>query len=269
MILHFSHIGLTDGRTFMVPFGKRSALEHRCRYAAEDARAAARARQQYSKGSGAVLRRVRPWRRRRCLQRDAPEAVALALVPRRQDPRPVGGDRDRELEVRGQRAVLGEDRPAVVAHAHRWRPAWSIGSTASTMPSSSSGPRPGVAVVGDLRLLVHVAADAVADERADDRQALPLDARLHRVRDVAQAVARPALLDGVEQRRLGDVQQLAGDRRDRARPGTCGPRRRPSRPGRRRRRSRSRRRARACTGPGMPWTTIELGEAQIEPGKPR
>ncbi len=22
-------------------------------------------------------------------------------------------------------------------------------------------------------------------------------------------------------------------------------------------------------GPGMPWTTIELGEAQIEPGKPR
>jgi len=23
MILHFSHIGLTDGRTFMIPFGSR------------------------------------------------------------------------------------------------------------------------------------------------------------------------------------------------------------------------------------------------------
>ncbi len=35
-------------------------------------------------------------------------------MPGRQDPRTGGGDRDRELEVGGQRAVLGEDRPVVV-----------------------------------------------------------------------------------------------------------------------------------------------------------
>jgi len=38
MILHFSHIGLTDGRTFMVPFGSREparpalAAAGGCRY---------------------------------------------------------------------------------------------------------------------------------------------------------------------------------------------------------------------------------------------
>ena len=73
---------------------------------------------------------------------------------------------------------------------------------------------PGGAVVRDLRLLVHVAADAVADERLDDREALGLDVLLDGVRDVAEPVADAALLDGGEQRALGHVQQLRRDRRD-------------------------------------------------------
>ena len=116
---------------------------------------------------------------------------------------------------------------------------------------------------------MHVAPDAVADERADDRHALALDARLDGVRDVAEAVPGPRLLDGVEQRLLGDLEQLLGDRADLA--------------------DRERARAvgdpaverhadvdrddvavaRARYGPGMPWTTIAFGEAQIDPGKPR
>src|SRR5436190_6325869 len=40
------------------------------------------------------------------------------LVPGREDPRPLAGDRHGEFEMRGQRAVLREDRPTVVAHAH-------------------------------------------------------------------------------------------------------------------------------------------------------
>src|SRR3954449_4310980 len=44
------------------------------------------------------------------------ERLGVRLVPRRQDPRTVGGDGDRELEMGGQGAVLGVDRPAVVAH---------------------------------------------------------------------------------------------------------------------------------------------------------
>ena len=71
---------------------------------------------------------------------------------------------------------------------------------------------PGLAEVRDLRVLVHLAPDAVADERADDREARRLDARLDGVGDVAEAVAGAALLDGVEERGLGDLEELLGDR---------------------------------------------------------
>ena len=80
------------------------------------------------------------------------------------------------------------------------------------MPSSSSGPRPGSPKLGTCGSSCIVAADPVADERADDREAGGLDARLHGVRDVAEAVAGLRLLDGVEQRGLGDLEQLLGDR---------------------------------------------------------
>ena len=41
-------------------------------------------------------------------------------------------------------------------------------------------------------------ADAVSDKRPDDREPIALDTALDGVRDVAQAVARAALLDPVE-----------------------------------------------------------------------
>ena len=142
--------------------------------------------------------------------------VAVLHVPGREDARPVGGDGDGELEVGGQRAVLGVDRPAVVAHAHAVAPGVDHRLDGEDHALLEQGAAAGVAVVGDLRVLVHRAPDAVADERAHDAQAVALHARLHGVRDVAQAVARAALLDGVEERGLGRVQQLAGHRRDRA-----------------------------------------------------
>ena len=67
---------------------------------------------------------------------------------------------------------------------------------------------------------MHVAADPVADERADDREAVGLDALLDRVRDVAEVVARAHLLDRVEQRRLGRVEQALRIGVDVARPPT-------------------------------------------------
>ena len=82
-------------------------------------------------------------------------------------------------------------------------PAVIIGSIANTIPSFSSGPAPGRPVVRDLGILVHVAADAVADQRADDREAGVLDDRLHRVPDVGQVVADPRRLDRREQASAG------------------------------------------------------------------
>ncbi len=78
----------------------------------------------------------------------------------------------------------------------------TIGSTASTMPSSSSGPLPGSPKLGTCGSSCMSRPIAVADERAHDRQPLALDARLDGVGDVAEAVAGAALLDGVEERGL-------------------------------------------------------------------
>src|SRR5260370_38337066 len=53
---------------------------------------------------------------------DGRTGASVGLMPRRQDPRPSRRDRDRELEVGGERAVLGEDRPAVDPDPHRLAP---------------------------------------------------------------------------------------------------------------------------------------------------
>src|SRR6185295_6140588 len=56
------------------------------------------------------------------------------------------------------------------------------------------------AVVRDLRLLVQVRADAVADELTHYRVAVRLRVVLHRVPDVADALAGVALRDRLQQR---------------------------------------------------------------------
>ena len=86
-------------------------------------------------------------------------------------------------------------------------PAVIIGSIAIVMPSESRGPRPRLAEVRDVRVLVVVPADAVADEAPDDREAGALDDGLHGVRDVADPVAEARLGDPGRERVLRDVEQ--------------------------------------------------------------
>ena len=66
-----------------------------------------------------------------------------------------------------------------------------MGSMAMTTPSVSGAARAGPAEVGHLRLLVHRAADAVADQALHHREAGRLDLGLHGVADVADPVAHP------------------------------------------------------------------------------
>src|SRR4051812_39127996 len=125
MILHFSHIGLTDGRTFMIPFGSMTSdlalaaaagRRYQSRTRARRRDPAARRSRTIAKPSGPSPRPTGTCdTRRSCL-------ASVVLVPGREDARAVGRDGDRELEVRGQRAVLREDRPAVVAHADLMAP---------------------------------------------------------------------------------------------------------------------------------------------------
>src|SRR5215213_9770781 len=87
MILHFSHIGLTDGRTFMGPFGGKSGE-----------RAQAHAAQGATTNCSSQSRRHMP------VRSEAPDNLKTrssdGLVPWGEHPRPVGRHCDRELEVR-------------------------------------------------------------------------------------------------------------------------------------------------------------------------
>src|SRR5213595_958084 len=95
-------------------------------------------------------------------------------VPGREDPRTLARDGDRELEVGGQRAVLRIDRPAVVAHPHMMAAGGGHRLDREHHALLEQLALAGRPVVGDLRVLVHVATDPVADERAHDREAVVL-----------------------------------------------------------------------------------------------
>src|SRR5919197_4087032 len=160
MILHFSHMGLTDGRTFMFPFGWIPAPRL------------------WPPVRLPLPRRVMLLAAKSTPDRARPGMVAISgrrplgvLVPGGEDSGPLGGDRHGELEVGGQRAVLGEDRPVVVAHAHAVAPGGDHGLDGQHHALLQVRPPPGLAEVGDLGVLVHVAADPLAHQRAHDREA--------------------------------------------------------------------------------------------------
>src|SRR5581483_810253 len=78
------------------------------------------------------------------------------LVPGRQDPRPARGDRDRELEVGGQRAVLRVDRPLILADPHGVPAGRDHRLDGEHHPLLERNTGARVSVVGDLGLLVHL-----------------------------------------------------------------------------------------------------------------
>src|SRR3954451_14478915 len=135
MTLHFSHIGLTEARTFIAPFVTLSK-RGRARSPGDGSTPTGKNSRRglaFQPSAGSTNRRsgcvTRPtpsgqrevrwppcrWRssapaplgRSRCWS----DSVAHQLVPRREDPRTVAGDRHGVLEVGRQRAVLGVDGP--------------------------------------------------------------------------------------------------------------------------------------------------------------
>src|SRR5579862_1446970 len=140
-----------------------------------------------------------------------------------EDLRAVLGDRDAVLEMGGERTVAGHDRPVVGLHdrlvaaegEHRLDGQAQAGLDP---PAGLAG-----AVVGDLGILVHRPADAVADELADDAVALRPGHILDRRADVADPVARLGRGDAGHHRQAGRVDQVADGRRrvaDEEGPGT-------------------------------------------------
>jgi len=89
-----------------------------------------------------------------------------------------------------------------------WRPAFTIGSTAITMPSCKSRAAPRLTVVRQVRLVMHLGADAVSHElhvlpkNRSPRQAL------HRVANIPEAVTCAHLVNGAVERVASYIQQL-------------------------------------------------------------
>src|SRR5271163_1143156 len=88
-------------------------------------------------------------------------ALGRRQVPRGEHARTVGGDGDGEFEVRGQRAVLGEDGPAVAGHADPRTPGRGHRLDRQHHALLEQRPLAGLAEVGHLRVLMHVAPHAV------------------------------------------------------------------------------------------------------------
>src|SRR5271170_1993257 len=77
-----------------------------------------------------------------------------------------------------------------------------------------AGALAGWAEVGDLGVLVHGTADAMADKLADDAEALGLAVLLDCGGDIAETPTHLALLDGFFEGGLGDFEEFAGLRAD-------------------------------------------------------
>jgi len=117
-------------------------------------------------------------------------------------------DADGVLEVGSRLSILCADSPAVLVHPdiatthgyHRFD-----GDAHGGLEHHSVATAP---VVGHLRVFVHLAADAVSAQFADDAVALGFAVRLHSVADVTQMATGDCCLDAFIQAFLRGAQQL-------------------------------------------------------------
>src|SRR5262245_31032501 len=93
--------------------------------------------------------------------------------------------RDGVLEVRAPAPVPRHHRPAVALRVHLGATDVDHGLDGQHLPHGQFETPSRPPVIGDLRVLVQLAADAVADQVAHHAEARGLDVALHRMADVA------------------------------------------------------------------------------------
>lgn len=151
-------------------------------------------------GRFGAARRRRPPRRRRRARR-------LAIRPWRQDVEAVFRHDDHMLPLRGPRAVLRHDRPAVGELPRFGAPRIEHRLDREDHSRRETQPRAGPAVMEHLRLVVIDAADAVAAILAHDAEALAMRHALDRMADVAERRARAHRRDARHHRFVGRIDE--------------------------------------------------------------
>src|SRR4051794_2758699 len=119
----------------------------------------------------------------------ASNAIASSSY-RREDLGPIARYGDRVLEMRRERAVDGDDGPAVGLDLDLVRAEREHRLDGQADPRRGLDPAAAAPEVRDVRRLVHLGPDPVADEVLDDAVAVGLGGILDRRRDVADPVAR-------------------------------------------------------------------------------
>src|SRR4051812_6138340 len=110
------------------------------------------------------------------INRAAPYTSEIAAMQRKslrtaQDQRPLLRDGDRMLEVSGKATVFGDSRPPVLEHfdLRSARVDHRLDGHNETRFQADAAPRR--AIVRHRRVLVHLLADAIVEERAHHREA--------------------------------------------------------------------------------------------------
>src|SRR6266566_5846940 len=119
---------------------------------------------------------------------------------------------DRVLEMGGQGAVAGHDRPAVRLDRDLMAAEGQHRLDREADPGHELHPANPGSIVRKLRLLVHLGPDAVADELTDDAVAAGRRGVLDRRRDIAEVGPRHGRGDPGHHRQAGRVDQV-GDLR--------------------------------------------------------
>src|SRR3954447_17098234 len=181
---HRSHMGLTEGLTFIVRSWAWKSWANKGRAEAEA----------------------------------SPRGSSWYQNPRfrREDAGPVRRDGHGVLEMGRQRGIGGRDRPLVVVDVDVRGAGGDHRLDRDRHALLQLRAAVGRDEIRHLRILVHRAPDAVADEAADDAEARALRDRLDGLGDVADRVPEAGLLDPGLQSRAADVQQPLRVRRDRA-----------------------------------------------------
>src|SRR5258708_36706595 len=117
------------------------------------------------------------------------------------------------LEMRAVAAVDCHRGPAILQNANLGAAGVDHGLDGEYHPRLQPRTFALRAKVRNLGIFMHATADSMADEVADDAEALCLAHLLHGRGDVTQPPAYPTLLDGLLQRSACDVEQLEGLRR--------------------------------------------------------
>ena len=146
-----------------------------------------------------------------CRRRPRPRTVMHLILQVGQDAGPIGGHGDVCSKwALGRRSLVSTVQPSLRVRTSlvprrpsaRW-PGRCPGSSRMSCFRRALADE-----VGDLRLLVHVLADAVADELLDDVEPLALDVAFHQAGDFGPVAAAGHGADGQVEGLRGDVEEL-------------------------------------------------------------